>query len=944
MLLGCPRPAGADRAGRVGRRRRRRCSAVFAPRTRGMRAIRSFEALATRLREESPRRAPGGPRPRSRRSRRDGNGCATRSSASSSSPTSSSSTSTPRASGYVAFTLPDEAVAGVARLLSAAASGSPARLPRLRTPTTRRKRGWRCRSLRSGSTPRPPAALHNRNRKGALMPVVSMRELLEAGVHFGHQTRRWNPKMRRFIFGERGGIYIIDLQQTHRAGRGGARVRAQPRRARRQRALRRHQEAGAGGRREQAERVGMPYVNHRWLGGLLTNYRTIAEPHRPPARAAPPARRRPARPAAGKERIAHAARAREARDQPRRRRRHAQAAGRRLGHRPQARSARGARGAPLEHPGDRARRHELRPGRGRLRDPGQRRRDPVVRPRSSRAIADGDRGRARQKVSPEELRSRAARSTAPRTGAASAAAARAAAADARAPPTPAAAERQPAAPAAPAAEPRRARCGGSRSRGGRAEQPGTRRRSRDGARRAEAAPAPAEETASPMSARDGDHRQRRQGPARGDRRRDDGVQARAREAAATTRRPSSCCASAASPRPASAPTARRPRAASRPASTAAARRARRGRLRDRPVANNDEFQALRRRRCSTRSTQTGAHGGRAELEDERVELVAQARREHRHRATAPASRRPTATCSPPTCTRRRTRSACWSSSRAATTSSARELAMQIAFAAPAAADRATRSPPTRSRPRRRSTRNSDEVARQAGAVREKIVEGKLDKRFYARRRALLEQPWIRDAVEDGLRRRSRRRAPRTLEFKRFTLGEHDASERRQASRQARGGRRAAFQPRAAQALGRGAAGRARVRARPADRRAIAREIAGVHDAASRSRSSSAAGTSAAGMAAAATAWTARRPTTRACSRPCSTRSRCRTRSSGAARRRACSRRSTSREVAEPYIRRRAIRHLEKGRIVIFAAGTGNPFFTTDTAAALRASRSARRRS
>ena len=109
------------------------------------------------------------------------------------------------------------------------------------------------------------------------MSVVSMRELLEAGVHFGHQTRRWNPKMKRFIFGERGGIYIIDLQQT----------------------LERLEEAHAFARNlgerggtvlfvgtkkqaqdsveEEAKRTGMPYVNHRWLGGLLTNWRTISE-------------------------------------------------------------------------------------------------------------------------------------------------------------------------------------------------------------------------------------------------------------------------------------------------------------------------------------------------------------------------------------------------------------------------------------------------------------------------------------------------------------------------------------------------------------------------------------------------------------------------------------------------------------------------------------------
>jgi small subunit ribosomal protein S2 len=109
------------------------------------------------------------------------------------------------------------------------------------------------------------------------MPVVTMRELLEAGVHFGHQTRRWNPKMKRFIFTERGGIYIIDLQQTlelleeaHDFARNvaerngtilfvGTKKQAQD------------------AVEEQAKQVGMPYVNHRWLGGLLTNWRTIAD-------------------------------------------------------------------------------------------------------------------------------------------------------------------------------------------------------------------------------------------------------------------------------------------------------------------------------------------------------------------------------------------------------------------------------------------------------------------------------------------------------------------------------------------------------------------------------------------------------------------------------------------------------------------------------------------
>ena len=107
--------------------------------------------------------------------------------------------------------------------------------------------------------------------------AVSMRDLLEAGVHFGHQTRRWNPKMRRFIFAERGGIYIIDLVQTAErldearqflrniAERGGTVLFVGTKKQ--------AQDAVEN----EAKRVDMPYVNHRWLGGLLTNWRTMAD-------------------------------------------------------------------------------------------------------------------------------------------------------------------------------------------------------------------------------------------------------------------------------------------------------------------------------------------------------------------------------------------------------------------------------------------------------------------------------------------------------------------------------------------------------------------------------------------------------------------------------------------------------------------------------------------
>ncbi|GAA4513055.1 30S ribosomal protein S2 [Brevibacterium yomogidense] len=108
------------------------------------------------------------------------------------------------------------------------------------------------------------------------MAVVTMRQLLDSGVHFGHQTRRWNPKMKRFIFTERNGIYIIDLQQTlgyidsaydfvkETVSHGGTILFVGTKKQ--------AQEAIA----EQAQRVGQPYVNQRWLGGMLTNFQTIS--------------------------------------------------------------------------------------------------------------------------------------------------------------------------------------------------------------------------------------------------------------------------------------------------------------------------------------------------------------------------------------------------------------------------------------------------------------------------------------------------------------------------------------------------------------------------------------------------------------------------------------------------------------------------------------------
>ncbi|MGC9142093.1 MAG: 30S ribosomal protein S2 [Caldimicrobium thiodismutans] len=109
------------------------------------------------------------------------------------------------------------------------------------------------------------------------MSHITMKQLLEAGVHFGHQTRRWNPKMKPFIFGERNGIHIIDLQQTLKyfeiayefvvnVTAEGGKVLFVGTKKQAQDAI-----------KEEAERCGMPYVNFRWLGGTLTNFRTIRQ-------------------------------------------------------------------------------------------------------------------------------------------------------------------------------------------------------------------------------------------------------------------------------------------------------------------------------------------------------------------------------------------------------------------------------------------------------------------------------------------------------------------------------------------------------------------------------------------------------------------------------------------------------------------------------------------
>ena len=226
------------------------------------------------------------------------------------------------------------------------------------------------------------------------MAVVTMKQLLESGVHFGHQTRRWNPKMKRFIFTERNGIYIIDLQQSlsyidrayefvkETVAHGGTVLFIGTKKQ--------AQEAIA----EQATRVGMPYVNQRWLGGMLTNFRRSTS-----ASSASRSSRRSTSTdvaASGMTKKELLVLEREKtkldrtlggiRDMSR-------GPQRGLDRRHQEGAHRRRRGPQAGHPGRRDPRHQLRPRRGRLQDPGQRRRDPLGRPADP-----GHRRRRRRRV------------------------------------------------------------------------------------------------------------------------------------------------------------------------------------------------------------------------------------------------------------------------------------------------------------------------------------------------------------------------------------------------------------------------------------------------------------------------------------------------------------------------------------------------------------------
>ena len=239
------------------------------------------------------------------------------------------------------------------------------------------------------------------------MAVVTMKQLLEAGVHFGHQTRRWNPKMRRFIFGERNGIYIVDLHQTldridtaYRFVRDtvadGGTVLFVGTKKQAQEPVER-----------QAQRSGMPYINFRWLGGMLTNFQTVharvaklrelqrvvdsGEIDQMPKKEGLKVRRDLAKLDRNLGGIKNLEKLPE----------------RRLRDRHEEGAHRGHRGEPLEDPGRRGRRHELRPRHHRLRDPRQRRRDPFRAADVPRDRRRGDRGQAHRSSGATRVRAHA---------------------------------------------------------------------------------------------------------------------------------------------------------------------------------------------------------------------------------------------------------------------------------------------------------------------------------------------------------------------------------------------------------------------------------------------------------------------------------------------------------------------------------------------------------
>ena len=257
---------------------------------------------------------------------------------------------------------PAAARAAGRRVARSATDGSPARPGRSTNPRALSPPAVALRGAGGIASAQPQEGDEN-----IMAPVVTMRQLLEAGVHFGHQTRRWNPKMKRFIFGERSGIYIIDLQQTLAAHRDGVQLRPRPRRRRRHGPLHRHEEAGPGPDPD-LRRAVRHALRQRALAGrhahqLRDHRQARRQDDRVPAHAALGRVRRHAQEGGAHPR----ARAREAGAQPRRHPRHGPASRRRLRARHQEGAHRRHRGQQARHPGRRRGRHELRSRRDPVR-------------------------------------------------------------------------------------------------------------------------------------------------------------------------------------------------------------------------------------------------------------------------------------------------------------------------------------------------------------------------------------------------------------------------------------------------------------------------------------------------------------------------------------------------------------------------------------------------
>jgi hypothetical protein len=206
------------------------------------------------------------------------------------------------------------------------------------------------------------------------MATITMKELLEAGVHFGHQTKRWNPKMKEYIFGERNGIYIIDLQKTLKLFKDASKfvtdLCSSGKTILFVGTKRQAQDAVA----EEATRAGMPYINNRWLGGLLTNWVTVQKSVKRLQELDEMATDGRYELLTKKEVIQAGARAQASASEPGRHQDHEAPARCAVHRRLEQRGDRRQGSTQARHPGRCRGRYQLRSDRGRLRDPRQRRR------------------------------------------------------------------------------------------------------------------------------------------------------------------------------------------------------------------------------------------------------------------------------------------------------------------------------------------------------------------------------------------------------------------------------------------------------------------------------------------------------------------------------------------------------------------------------------------